>query len=184
MTRDDWLVGRSRQEAAPERIYAVATDLVAREGLDALTIDTLAARAHCSPATVYRHTGGKAKIRDEVLIRAASRIIDAVRRAVEHLTGPERIVTAITVALAEIRSDALGQLMLKSIRAQEMTWLKDSPIVAGFSTELNGLTDDDEQAASWIVRVVLSLMFWPADDAETERQIVQRFVAPAFGPTP
>lgn len=184
MTRDDWLVGRSRQEAAPERIYAVATDLVAREGLDALTIDTLAARVHCSPATVYRHTGGKAKIRDEVLIRGASRIIDGVRRAVEHLTGPERIVTAITVALAEIRSDALGQLMLKSIRAQEMTWLKDSPVVAGFSTELNGLTDDDEQAASWIIRVVLSLMYWPAEDAEAERQIVQRFVAPAFQTEP
>lgn len=182
MARNDWLVGRSRQEAASERIYAVATDLITREGLDALTIDALAARAHCSPATVYRHVGGKANIRDEVLIRAASRIIDGVRRAVEHLSGPERIITAITVALAEIRSDPLGQLMLKSIHAQEMTWLKDSPIVAGFSTELNGLTDGDAQAAYWIVRVVLSLMYWPADDAETERQIVQRFVAPAFTP--
>src|ERR1700744_2968807 len=184
MTRADWLVGRSRQDAAPERIYAVATDLITREGLDALTVDTLAARVHCSPATVYRHTGGKAKIRDEVLLRGASRIIDGVRRAVEHLTGPERIVTAITVALAAIRSDALGQLMLKSIRAQGMTWPKDPPIVAGFSTELTGLTDEDEPAASWIIRVVLSLMYWPADDAETERQIVQRFVAPAFRPKP
>lgn len=182
MARDDWVLGRSRQEAASERIYAVATELIARKGLDAFTIDALAARVHCSPATVYRHVGGKANIRDEVLIRAASRIIDAVRRAVENLSGTERIVTAITVALAEIRSDPLGQLMLKSIRAQEMTWLKDSPVVAGFSTELNGLTDDDEQAAYWIVRVVLCLMYWPAKDADTERQIVQRFVAPAFGP--
>ncbi len=180
MARDDWVLGRTRQEAAAERIYAVATDLIARHGLDALSIDTLAARVHCSPATVYRHAGGKANIRDEVLIRAASRIIEGVRRAVENLTGPERIVTAITVALAEIRSAPLGQLMVKSIRAQEMSWLKDSTIVAGFSTELNGLTDDDEQAAYWIVRVVLSLMYWPADDPETERQIVQRFVAPAF----
>jgi AcrR family transcriptional regulator len=182
VARDDWVLGRSRQEAASERIYAAATDLIAGRGLDAFTIDALAARVHCSPATVYRHVGGKANIRDEVLLRAASRIIDGVRRAVEDLSGPERIVTAITVALAEIRSDPLGQLMLKSIRAQEMTWLKDSPIVTGFSTELNGLTDDDEQAAYWIVRVVLSLMYWPADDADTERQIVQRFVAPAFGP--
>src|ERR1700678_527219 len=108
MTRDDWLVGRSRQEAAPERIYTAATDLIARGGFDALTIDTLAARVHCSPATVYRHVGGKAKIRDEVLIRGASRIIDGVRRAVDHLTGPDRIVTAITVALGEIRTDPLG----------------------------------------------------------------------------
>src|ERR1700742_4712103 len=123
MVREDRLVGRSRQEAAPERIYAVAPALVAREGLDALTIDALAARVHCSPATVYRHAGGKTKIRDEVLIRGASRIIGGGRRAVEHLTGPERIVTAITVALAEIRADPLGRLMITSIRAQEMTWL-------------------------------------------------------------
>jgi AcrR family transcriptional regulator len=180
MTRDDWLVGKARRDAASERIYAAATDLIAREGMDALNIDSLARRVHCSPATVYRHVGGKTNIRDQVLLRAASRIIDSVRRAVDNLSGPERIVTAITVALAEIRTDPLGQLMLTSIRAQEMTWLKDSPIVAGFSRELNGLAGDDEHAAYWIVRVVLSLMYWPADDADTEREIVQRFVAPAF----
>jgi len=150
--------------------------------LEAFSIETLAARVHCSPATVYRHVGGKANIRDEVLIRAASRIIDAVRNGVENRSGADRIVTAITIALAEIRTDPLGQLMLKSIRAQEMTWLKNSPIVAGFATELNGLTDDDEQAAYWVVRVVMSMMYWPADDADTERQIVERFVAPAFKP--
>ena len=69
-------------------------------------------------------------------------------------------------------------------RARRDIFLAALLFVAGFSTELNGLTDDDEQAASWIIRVVLSLMYWPADDAETERQIVQRFVAPAFGPKP
>jgi AcrR family transcriptional regulator len=177
------LVGRkSRQHPASERICAAATDLIARRGLEAFSIETLAARVHCSPATVYRHVGGKANIRDEVLIRAASRIIDAVRNGVENRSGADRIVTAITIALAEIRTDPLGQLMLKSIRAQEMTWLKNSPIVAGFATELNGLTDDDEQAAYWVVRVVMSMMYWPADDADTERQIVERFVAPAFKP--
>ena len=150
--------------------------------MEAFSIETLAARVHCSPATVYRHVGGKANIRDEVLIRAASRIIDAVRNGVENRSGADRIVTAITIALAEIRTDPLGQLMLKSIRAQEMTWLKNSPIVAGFATELNGLTDDYEQAAYWVVRVVMSMMYWPADDADTERQIVERFVAPAFKP--
>jgi AcrR family transcriptional regulator len=180
VARDDWVLGQARQAAAAERIYSVATDLIARGGLEALSIDTLAARVHCSPATVYRHVGGKASIRDEVLIRAASRIVEGVRRAVDDLSGSERIVTAITVALAEIRSDPLGQLMLKSLRAHDMTWLKDSPVVAGFATELNGLTEDDEPAAHWIMRVVLSLMYWPAQDAEAERQIVQRFVAPAF----
>ncbi len=85
MVRDDWLVGGDRREAASERIYAAATDLITRDGLDAFDIDRLAARVHCSRATIYRHVGGKAEIRDAVVFRAAARIIDAVRRAVERL---------------------------------------------------------------------------------------------------
>jgi hypothetical protein len=52
--------------------------------------------------------------------------------------------------------------------------------VAGFATELTGLTDRDPQAAQWVVRVVMSLLYWPVADTATEHEIVQRFVAPAF----
>ena len=182
VVRGDWLVGGDRRTAASERIYAAATDVIARGGLEALDVDALAARVHCSRATIYRHAGGKAEIRDAVMTRAAARIIETVRLAVDDLSGSERIVTAITVALKEIRTDPLGQLMLNSIRVQEMGWLTDSPIVAGFATDLNGLTDDDPEAAQWIIRIVLSLMYWPIDDADAEREAVQRFVSPAFGP--
>jgi AcrR family transcriptional regulator len=183
MPRSDWLVGGDRRSAAAERIYAAATDLIARDGMDAFDIDTLASRVHCSRATIYRCAGGKRQIRDAVMVRAASRIVDSVRRAVDGLTGSERIVTAITVALGEIRSDPLGQLVFSAIRgAEERTWITESPIVAEFTTELNGLTDDDTAAAQWIVRVVLSLVYWPIDDVEAERQMVARFISPAFAP--
>jgi hypothetical protein len=112
--------------------------------------------------------------------RAASRIIETVRQTVENMSGPERVVTAITVALKRIRSDPLGQLMISSIRADEMVWRTGSPLLARFATDLAGLTDRDPQAALWVVRVVLSLTYWPAGDDEAERQLVQRFVAPAF----
>ena len=181
MPRDDWLVRGDRRKIAAERIYAAATDLITQEGPDAFDIDTLAKRVHCSRATIYRYAGGKAEIRDAVVTRAASRIVETVRQTVENMSGPERIVTAITVALKRIRSDPLGQLMIGSIRADEMVWFTGSPLLAGFATELTGLTDRDPQAALWIVRVVLSLMYWPAGDDEAERQLVQRFVAPAFG---
>jgi AcrR family transcriptional regulator len=178
---NDWLVGGDRRAIAAERIYAAATELIARKGLDALEIDTLAARVHCSRATIYRYTGGKAEIRDAVLSRAASRIIDAVHSAVDGLSGQERVVTAILVALKRIRFDPLGQLMISSIRGtDQMAWLATSPLLAGFATDLAGLTDGDPQAAQWLVRVVLSLMYWPADDEDAEHQLVQRFVAPGF----
>ena len=82
MTGHDWLVGEDRRAAGAERIYTAAMDLVIRDGIDALDIDVLAARVHCSRATIYRHAGGKAEIRDAVLARAAARIVDTVRQAV------------------------------------------------------------------------------------------------------
>jgi len=180
MPRDDWVVGGNRRKAAAERIYDVATDLITREGPEAFDIETLAARVHCSRATIYRYAGGKAEIRDAVVARSAARIVETVRQTVEDLRGPERVVTAITVALKLIRADPSGQLMFNSIRANDVVWLTGSPLLAGFATELTGLTDQDPQAAQWVVRVVMSLLYWPSGDTATEREIVQRFVAPAF----
>jgi len=180
MPRDDWVVGGDRRKAAAERIYDVATDLITREGPEAFDIETLAARVHCSRATIYRYAGGKAEIRDAVVARSAARIVETVRQTVENLRGPERVVTAITVALKLIRSDPSGQLMFNSIRANDVVWLTGSPLLAGFATELTGLTEGDPRAAQWVVRVVMSLLYWPAGDTATEREIVQRFVAPAF----
>jgi hypothetical protein len=72
--------------------------------------------------------------------------------------------------------------MIGALRSgQGITWLNESPIVAGFATDLNGLTDDDTEAAQWIVRVVMSMLYWPVDDTDTERRVVERFVLPAFG---
>jgi len=93
MTTDDWLVGRDRHSEAAERIYAAAADLMSRRGYDAFSIDTLAAAVHCSPATIYRHTGGKTAIRDAVLGLQSERILDSVRDAIAGLAGPERVVT-------------------------------------------------------------------------------------------
>src|ERR1700733_865675 len=164
MPHDDWLVGGDRRTVATERIYDAATDLIAREGPDAFDIDRLAARVHCSRATIYRYAGGKAEIRDAVVARAAARIVETVRQTVENLHGPERVVAAITVALRLIRADPSGQLMFSSIRANDVAWLTGSPLLAGFATELTGLTDRDPQAAQWVVRVVMSLLYWPIGD--------------------
>lgn len=71
--------------------------------------------------------------------------------------------------------------MITSLRGgQAMTWLTESPIVAGFAVDLNGLTDDDTEAAQWILRVLMSLLYWPVDSPSTERQVIDRFVLPAF----
>jgi AcrR family transcriptional regulator len=180
MSRDDWLFDGSRRATAAERIYAMATELIVLDGMDAFSIDALAARTHCSRATIYRYVGGKKEIRDVVLARTAAQIIETVRSGVEGRTGQERVLTAIEVAVAEIRCHPMGQLFLDSARVGGWSWLAASPVVADFATELAGLAGDDVPAARWIVRLVMSLLFWPDVDPRAEHQMLQRFVAPAF----
>jgi AcrR family transcriptional regulator len=180
MSRDDWLFDDGRRATATERIYATATELIFRDGMDAFNVDTLAAATHCSRATIYRYVGGKKDIRDAVLARAATRIVETVRVSVQGRTGPDRVLTAIEVAVAEIRADPAGQLFLDSARSGGWSWLTASPAVADFARELTGLAGDDAPAAQWIVRLVLSLLFWPDADPRAEHQMLQRFVAPAF----
>ncbi|WP_431238931.1 TetR/AcrR family transcriptional regulator [Mycolicibacterium aichiense] len=182
MTRSDWVLGGDRAAAAAERIHAAATELVIRDGLDALDIDTLAARVHCSRATVYRHAGGKGQIRDAVLMRLAAGIIDTVRQSVDGLIGAERVITAITVALREIRSDRLRRLMLSTGSSPDPRDLHSSPVLAHLAAELTGITDDDPQAAQWIVRVVVSFAYSPIADIREEQRVLERFVAPAYRP--
>lgn len=175
--REDWLVGGDRRVAAAERIYAAAADMMERGGLGDIDIDALAAVVHCSRATVYRHAGTKAQIRDAVLARSAARIVERVRSAVHELTGPDRVLTAISVALREIRADPLAGTVVGAPGARSLT---ASDAVLQYAAEFAGVTDDDPEAAQWIVRVVLALLFWPASDAAAEQRLLGRFVAPGF----
>ncbi|MFF0488528.1 TetR/AcrR family transcriptional regulator [Nocardia sp. NPDC004068] len=180
MVREDWVVGGDRRAAAAHRIYTAATDLVLRDGLDALDIDTLAQRVHCSRATIYRYAGNKTQIRDAVMVRLAAAIIDAVRREVDHLSGSERVVTAVTVALRQIRANPIRRLMTTSTTAPELTELHSSPVLSALAAELTGITGDDPAAAIWIVHVVLSMAYLPLGDEQLETEILRRFLSPAF----
>jgi AcrR family transcriptional regulator len=182
VARKDWLIG-DRSTVAAERIYSAAMDLISRRGYEAFDIEDLAARVHCSRATVYRHVGGKQHIRDVVIARAAERIVTAVHHDVQDLTGRDRVVRAILIALHLIRTDPLGRLLANSLRgAQEMGWLTEMPMLADFAATLTGVAEDDDAAGQWIVRVVLALVFWPVSNQEAERDIVNRFVGSAFAP--
>lgn len=181
MAHTDWLAGGNRRTVAIERIHSAAADLVAHHGLDSLSIDAVAARVGCSRATVYRYVGGKSILRDGVLARAAARIAETVQQAVAPLDGPERIVTAITVSVAAVRADPVALALLARARSDNVNAdLAKSPQLAHTAAALTGLAETDPDATRWIVRIVLSLLFWPADDDAVERRLIQRFVAPSF----
>jgi AcrR family transcriptional regulator len=176
MPRDDWLVGRDRRSEAAERIYAAAADLISQRGYEAFTIDALAARVHCSPATIYRHAGGKAAIRDAVVAIQAARIVDTTREAIRDLEGPDRVVTATLVALQRLQSDPLAQMMRSMHTTPVSEWITSSPTVTGFAAEMLGHDNADPLAAQWLIRVFLALWCWPLKDPAAERALVQRFL--------
>lgn len=178
-THTDWLTGGDRAALAVERIHAAAGDLIARHGMAGLSIDQVAARAGCSRATVYRHVGGKAALRDAVLAGATARIAAGIATAVADLTGAERITGAITAALAAVRADRVATAFLDAAAPREIDrFLASDPRLADAAADLTGARDP--QAGRWIVRVVLSMLFWPAGDAAAERAAIERFVLPAF----
>ena len=180
MADQDWLIGRDRHDEAAERIYSAAANLMLRHGYDAFSIDAVAAEVHCSPATVYRHAGGKTAIRDVVLRLQAERILDSVREAIAGLTGSERVVTATTVALQRLRADPLAKTMRSMATLPGEELLTDSPIVSRFATEMIGLSTPDPLAAQWLIRTFLALWYFPLKDADAEGEMVRRFLGPPY----
>ncbi|MET8872739.1 TetR/AcrR family transcriptional regulator [Nocardia sp. NPDC004604] len=177
----DWLAGGHRRDLAIERIHAAAADLIARKGMAGLNIDHVAAAAGCSRATVYRYVGGKSALRDAVLVGATARIAETIRHSAAAHTGPDRITHAILAALTAVRADPVATAFLTATTPAEVDeYLANNPRLADAATQLTG-TGDDPIAGQWIVRVVLSLLFWPATDPAAERTLVERYVLPAFG---
>ncbi|MCV7216890.1 helix-turn-helix transcriptional regulator [Mycobacterium crocinum] len=176
----DWLIGRDRHTEAAERIYAAAAELMSRNGYDGFNIDELAAKVHCSPATIYRHAGGKTAIRDAVLSRQAERILESVREAIAGLTGADRIVKATTVALQRMRTDPLAIIMRSMAPVPGEEWLTTSPVVTRLAAEMIGVANPDPLAAQWLIRTFLALWYWPMEDAATEDHMVRRFLGPPY----
>jgi len=179
--RNDWLVGRDRRSEACERIYAAAAELITHRGYDGFTIEALAEKVHCSPATIYRHAGGKAAIRDAVIALQAASIVDTTRQAISGLTGTERVVTATIVALQSLQSDPLGQLMRSTQASPINDQITESPAVTDLAGEMLGDDYPDPLAKQWLIRVFLALWCWPLKDPAAQTLMLQRFLGPSYG---
>ncbi|GAA3712958.1 TetR/AcrR family transcriptional regulator [Gordonia hankookensis] len=178
---NDWLIGGSRSDSARDRLYAVATDLIAQRGVDAFDINELAGRAHCSRATVYRHAGGKGEIVEAVLASTSTDIITEVRAAIIDLSGEHRAITAITVALEAIRADPVARQFLRSrhLIGAAGTVIA-SATVTDLASELIGIDRDDNAVAAFAVRTILTILIWPPSDAEQEADLIRGIVAGVF----
>jgi AcrR family transcriptional regulator len=126
--------GRPRDEAREQAILDAATDLLAEQGYEALSIEGVATRAGSSKATIYRRWPGKAQLVAEALRRrhipAAVELPDTgtlrgdllavVQNISDSMAGVDGgLLIGLAVA---IRSDAeLGRLL----EAQKAAYKRD-----------------------------------------------------------
>ena len=159
----DWLFDGGRRATATERIYATATELIYRDGMDAFNVDALAAATHCSRATIYRYVGGKKDIREAVLARAATRIVETCGPASRD--GPVRTGSSPRSKSPSRKSAPIPRARCSWTRPAGVGGIgwprrRRWPTSPPNSPDSRG----DAPAARWIVRLVLSLLFWPDTD--------------------
>lgn len=176
----DWLAGGDRRTLAIDRIERAALALFLERGIDNVTADDIAAAAGCSRATLYRCVGGKPRLMRAVIVRAAGSVVARVEAAVDSVPPGRRPVEAILAAVAAIRADpVLRQWLIRHRSPDTDEFLAAAPELGHIATALTRIAPDDE-AAGWVVRVVLSLLTWPLSDAAAERHLVERFVGPTL----
>jgi len=103
--------GRPRDDGREQAILDAALELVAEVGYDCFSMDSLAARAHASKATIYRRWSGKAEV-----------VVEAVRRrsCLDIPTAPDS---------GSFRDDLLALLMTMTALAEQ----EDVALLAGIT---------------------------------------------------
>ncbi|MDT5080435.1 MAG: hypothetical protein QOJ80_5072 [Mycobacterium sp.] len=104
-----------------DQIHLAATESVAANGFDGLSMEDVALRAGCSRATVYRRVGDKETIRAVVLNQAITRVTSSVADTVDQLKGGERLIAAVTASLDILRTDPVASALLTGPERRQRT---------------------------------------------------------------
>lgn len=160
-----------------DEIRAVALDLVARKGYDAVTMDEVAAQAAASKRTLYRRWASKADM-----------VIDAVRHNTRQLEEPDSTGTLrgdlyallglvsrelnrdadLVIALVEAgrRHDELMQVVSAQLRAPGEA-IGERPIERAIARGELPVGADEEVVARVAMPMLLHRLIWqePLDDA-------------------
>ena len=176
----DWLAGGSRRDLSRQRIINVATELLREHGFDNLDPDTVAARAGCSRATLYRYVGGKDAIREAVILQLAISVVQQIQDAVSRFQGADRVVEVVLASVAACRAEPIVKDALKWAANYPVGRTLNSPEVLRLCLAVSGLDPTDTLSAQAIVRATWSLIQNPMQGPDVEREFVERFVKPAF----
>ena len=152
---------------ARERILDGAEACIAREGYSRVTMETVAAEAKISRATLYRYFSNRDEVFSGVVIRSTARYLDRVRFRVESQPDlGSAIVEYVRLSLVAAERDPMiaalftggesqgaGGVIAESSMATEFF----RPLFTMHAAQVRPETRV-EDAGEWITRVVLSLV--------------------------
>lgn len=168
---------------ATERILDAAGRCFATHGVERTSVADVAREAGCSRQTVYRYFSDRASLQHAFVDREALRLGARLEAELVAVTDPrERVLVAVQLALRAVRADPLLRAWFSGGNAERAAEsAARSPVLVRLARPVlgDGASDD---AARWLVRVVLSLLTLPGGDDAQERALLERFVLPVVLP--
>ncbi|MET7772661.1 helix-turn-helix domain-containing protein [Nocardia sp. NPDC005366] len=180
---NDWL-RPTRADIAAGQILDAAAQLFVERGVTNTGMGEVAKAAGCSRATLYRYFPNRQSLRIAFVHREARRVAAAVAAEVADIAEPgDKVVAAMTASIRLVRDDptliawfTAGDAGI----ANEIGGTSDviEAIAAGLLADAVPEDSDRSRSARWAARVIMSLLTAPGRDADDERAMLERFVAP------
>jgi AcrR family transcriptional regulator len=182
----DWLAVR-RTEVAADRILDAAEDLFTRQDAATVGMSEIARAAGCSRATVYRYFENRDALYTAYVHREAYRVFTEIGKHIAGIADPrERLLEGVVASLRSVReSPALSSWFASAQRPIGGEMAERSEVIKALTEAFLGSlrSDDVEQRARWLVRVMISLLVFPGHDDADERIMLEEFVLPMVAPT-
>jgi AcrR family transcriptional regulator len=171
-----WL-GDERTRAAAERILDAAAALFVERGVAGVGMGEIARAAGCSRATLYRYFADRHELQVAFVHREARRVGALVAAEAADARDPaDRVTTAVLAAVRHVRE---APTLAAWFRAGDVAMTAELAQSSAVIESLGLAVVADPLAARWLVRIIVSLLTVPGRDEADERELVERFVAPA-----
>jgi AcrR family transcriptional regulator len=184
MPGNDWL-GERRGEVAADRILDAAEQLYMQRDQASIGMNEIARAAGCSRATLYRYFENREALRTAYVHRETYRLGREIKQQLDGIDDPrERLAASIVATLRMVRNNpALASWFAVSRPPIGGEIAGQSEVINALAAAfLNSLGPEDpattERRARWVVRVITSLLMFPAHDEADERATIEEFVVP------
>ncbi|MBW2713010.1 MAG: TetR/AcrR family transcriptional regulator [Deltaproteobacteria bacterium] len=190
MTNPAW-TREDQADLAVSRIFEAASQAFVELGVSQTKMGDIARYAGCSRGTLYNYFKSRRELHVAYVSNSADRIAERVQAKLDGLEEPrEKFVEAVLCSVREVRADPVlsawfqvGESGLAADLSLGSAGL--DAIAEKFAAELLGRSSGEKNKgkgsarllARWCVRIIVSLLTMPGENAREERALVEDYAA-------